>query len=227
MCRHHIFERPQDLDVIVWTLDDHPCSRSFWVPEGLGCAPCLRISQLVCFVLGYGPRTCGFAFEGRVWLVGHPHTPSAMAWFHRPCFLAIGHKFWPDGTFVGRSALSLVDRPYFWAETFLSTFCRNFLPAVTVGGHNSHPPYTCMEGFVSILKLVEQAWELKFYKKGASSPFPEVLKIEIAYTSSISFSLYIQPLSLVLPWFVLKSVESSYYCTKTPSRTPSFGCWGP
>ena len=42
-----IFDRPQDLDVIVWTLDDHPCSCSIWVPEGLSCVPSL-INALHC-----------------------------------------------------------------------------------------------------------------------------------------------------------------------------------
>ena len=35
-CRHSIFDRPQDLDVTVWTLGDYPCLCSFGIPGGLG-----------------------------------------------------------------------------------------------------------------------------------------------------------------------------------------------
>ena len=99
-CRHPIFDRPQDLDVIVWTLDDHPCLCSFWVPGGLSRAPCLKISQLVCFVLGCEPNTCVFAFDGRGRLVCHALNPPAKS--------------------LGRSALYLVDRPLCWS---IDHFC--------------------------------------------------------------------------------------------------------
>ena len=96
-CRHPIFDRPQDLDVTIGTLGDYPCLCSSWVPGGLGCAPCLRISRLDHVVSGFAPNTCVLPERGRECLVRHPHTSPAMAWghrlvilFHRQCILPVG-----------------------------------------------------------------------------------------------------------------------------------------
>ena len=189
--RHPIFDQPQDLDVIVWSLDDHPCSCLFWVPKCLGCAPCLKISQLVCFVLGCGPSTCDFASEGRGWLVGHPCNPSAKALFHRPCFLAIDHKYWPIGTLFGRSAIfSGRDLSICFLQIFCAS-CNSWWAHISSSIH-------VYGGIESRLKLVQQAWELNFYKKGDPSPFPEVLKIEI----QVIYIYIFLPLALYLCLFV-------------------------
>ncbi|GMP33238.1 hypothetical protein CsSME_00006652 [Camellia sinensis var. sinensis] len=92
-CRHPIFDRPQDLDVTVGTLGDHPCLCSSRVPGGLGCTPRLRISRLDFSVSGFAPNTCVFALKGKEWLVGHSHTPPAVPLHHRPFIGATGSGF--------------------------------------------------------------------------------------------------------------------------------------
>mgnify|MGYP003703541409 CR=1 FL=1 len=100
--RHPIFDRPQDLDVTVWTLGDHPCSCSSWVLGGLGYAPCLKTSRLACFVFGFAPNTCVFLLRSREWLIGLPHISLAMAWGHRPLFCCHRPNVLPVGTIDGR-----------------------------------------------------------------------------------------------------------------------------
>ena len=128
-CRHPIFDHPQDLDVTVWTLGDHPCLCSSWVLGGLRHAPCLKTSQLACFVFGFAPNTCCFASEGREWLVGHPHTSPAIAWGHWPCFVATGHWLRPVGTIYGRPTIVLVNLSFLAVRSlficFSQIFCAN------------------------------------------------------------------------------------------------------
>ena len=104
--RHPILDRPQDLDVTVWTLGDHPCLWSFGAPGGLGYMPCLMISELDRFVSGFAPNTCVLPWRGRECLVRHPNTSPAMAWGHRPvilchrqCILPVGTKFCQNDIF--------------------------------------------------------------------------------------------------------------------------------
>ena len=107
--RHPIFDRPQDLDVIIWTLDDRPCLCSSWVLGGFGYAPCLKTSRLECFVLSHGPNTCWFCLlRAGNGLLAIP-TP------HRPRPAATGPIFLLPAKGVGRSAMFLVGRPLFWS----------------------------------------------------------------------------------------------------------------
>ena len=72
---------------------------------------------------------------------------------HRLGPVPIGLSFFPSAISGGRLAPLLAgrhhflaDRPCLLAEAFLFAFADILLPAVTAGEHNSHAPYTCMEG---------------------------------------------------------------------------------
>ena len=75
---------------------------------------------------------------------------------HRLRHCAISHVSLSWAISVGRSALFLVDRPYFLAEAFPPAFADIFVPAVTTGEHRFHPPYTCMEGLNQVSSLLNK-----------------------------------------------------------------------
>ena len=123
MCRHPIFDRPQDLDVTVGTLGDYPCLCSFGVPGVLGSRTVPQDLRTRPFVFGFAPNTCVLPWKGMECFVRHPYTPPAGARGHRLAIVAIG-------TILCRSALNFVKMTLFAGRTLCTCFLRYFQTAV-------------------------------------------------------------------------------------------------
>ena len=100
-CRHPIFDRPQDLDVTVWTLGDYPCLCSFGVPGGLGSRALPQDLRTRLFSVWFCTKHLCFALEG-LWDIPTHHRQwlEATGWFLLPSaiFYAGRHILLPVGT---------------------------------------------------------------------------------------------------------------------------------
>ena len=176
-CRHPIFDRPQALDVIVWTLDDPPCScfilssrrsQPRALPQDLStylfCAWLCTNDLCFCF---WGKRVACWPSPQPI---GQGMKPSALFSCHRPKVLADRHCFGRSATFVGQSAM-FSGRTLFicFKQIFNASYpswYAQFTPSIHVYGG------ICPFGLAS-----PRSFGIEFYKKGAPPPFSEVLKI--------------------------------------------------
>ena len=141
ICRHPIFDRPQDLDVTVGTLGDYPLLVFVWSSRRSRLRALPQISELDRFVSGFAPNTCVLPWRGRECLVRHPHTSPAMARGHRLVFCCHRQYILPVGILCCRSAVHFVKMAILSSRLLFVCFCRYFAFC--------SPPYTCMEGWPS------------------------------------------------------------------------------